>query len=55
MMIHTVHIYYNSKHGISDEDFEMTDNHNCGKEMTAQNQGHLSIPSKKGWYIDCNS
>ena len=47
-MTYTVHIYY-SKHGTSDvECFVMTDNHNYGKEMTAQKQGLLSVPAKKG-------
>ena len=55
MITHSVHIYY-SKHEISDvEHFEMTNYHNCGKVMTAQKQGHLSIPSKKGWYIESHS
>ena len=55
MMIYTVYIYY-SKHGTSVvEHFEMTDNCNGGKGMTAQKQGLLSVPSKKGWYIESNS
>ena len=52
MITHSVHIYY-SEHEISDvEHFEMTNYH---KGMTAQKQGHLSIPSKKGWYIESHS
>ena len=48
MMIYTVHIYY-SKHGTSDvEHFEMTDNINCAKGMTAQKQRFPSVPSKQG-------
>ena len=47
MMIYTVHIYY-SKHGTSGVHFEMTENDNCGKEMTAQKQTFPLVPSKQG-------